>query len=244
MRYVIVNADDLGLSPGVTRGIIQAHGSGVVTSASLLVDRPASAAAARAVRDAAGLSVGVHVDLADVDARPLVDLTDPAACRAEVTRQAARFGQLVGRPPTHLDSHRNVHRRPAALVAFQQVAAAHGLPLREHTVATYVPSFYGRWDGRSHPERVSTQGLIQTLSELGPGWSEVGCHPGYVDDELCSSYRQERQLELAALTDPRVREAAAALDITFVGSSDLPAAASQGVGHVPDASATAGQWRS
>jgi len=36
-RYLIVNADDFGQSPGVNRGIIQAHEHGIVTSASLMV---------------------------------------------------------------------------------------------------------------------------------------------------------------------------------------------------------------
>src|SRR6185369_3647763 len=39
-RFVIVNADDLGLSAEVDRGIFEAHDGGIVTSASLLVDGP------------------------------------------------------------------------------------------------------------------------------------------------------------------------------------------------------------
>lgn len=223
LRYVIVNADDLGLSPGVNRGILDAHRTGVVTSTSLLVDRPASRAAAGAVRQITGLSVGVHIDMADVDGRPLADLSDPAACRAEVTRQVNRFTALLDRLPTHLDSHRTVHRLPAALPAFQDVAAAHRLPLREHALPAYVPHFYGQWDGSAHPDHISTEALIRLLTGLGPGWSEVGCHPGYVDGSLRSSYRHERELELAALVDPRVRPAAEELGITFVSFADLPA---------------------
>ena len=36
-RYLIVNADDFGLSEGVNRGIVRAHEGGIVTSASLMV---------------------------------------------------------------------------------------------------------------------------------------------------------------------------------------------------------------
>ena len=46
-RRLIVNADDLGLSAGVNRGIVEAHARGIVTSASLMVRQPA----ARQVRD-------------------------------------------------------------------------------------------------------------------------------------------------------------------------------------------------
>lgn len=47
---MIVNADDFGLSPGVNRGIIQAHEHGIVTSASLMVRRAAAYQAAQYAR--------------------------------------------------------------------------------------------------------------------------------------------------------------------------------------------------
>ena len=216
-----MNGDDLGLSPGVTRGILEAYEHGVVTSASLLVDRPASGEAADAAGRTPGLSVGLHADLAGADGRPLIDLTDTAACRVEVERQVERFSQFVGRPPTHLDSHRNVHRNPPVRQAFKEVAAEHGLPLREDALPAYVSTFYGQWDGCTHPEQISVEELIRILTGLPAGWSEVGCHPGYVDGHLRSSYRLERELELATLVDPRIREAAGMLDITFIGFADL-----------------------
>jgi hypothetical protein len=46
LRLLIVNADDLGCSRGVNRGIIEAHERGIVTSASLMVNRPAASEAA------------------------------------------------------------------------------------------------------------------------------------------------------------------------------------------------------
>jgi chitin disaccharide deacetylase len=85
----------------------------------------------------------------------------------------------------------------------------------------YESSFYGQWDGCTHPEQISVEGLIRILAGLPAGWSEVGCHPGHVDDDPRSSYRREREIELATLLDPRIREAAGALDITFVGFADL-----------------------
>jgi chitin disaccharide deacetylase len=216
-----MNADDLGLSPGVNRGILTAREHGVVTSTSLLVDRAASAAAAKAVARMPGLSVGLHVDLADADGRPLVDLTDTAACRAAVEQQVDRFSQLVGHQPTHLDSHRNVHRRPQVRRAFREAAARHALPLREDAPPAYVSTFYGQWDGCTHPEQIGVEGLIRILTGLPEGWSEVGCHPGHIDGDLRSSYRREREIELETLLNPRIREAAAALDITFVSFADL-----------------------
>src|SRR5206468_10377269 len=64
-RYLIVNADDLGYSHGVNRGILEAHSSGIVTSASLMVRWPATTDAVLAARDCPGLSLGLHLDLGE-----------------------------------------------------------------------------------------------------------------------------------------------------------------------------------
>src|SRR5260370_3831130 len=64
-RYLIVNADDFGQSPGVNRGIIEAHERGIVTSASLMVRWPAAAEAAAYARLHPRLSVGLHLDFGE-----------------------------------------------------------------------------------------------------------------------------------------------------------------------------------
>ena len=65
MRQLIVNADDLGLSPGVNRGIADAVARGVVTSTSLMVRWPSSDDAARWARAHGSVSVGLHLDLGE-----------------------------------------------------------------------------------------------------------------------------------------------------------------------------------
>ena len=64
-RILIVNADDLGLSGGVNRGIARAHDEGIVTSASAMVRRDAIEEAAELARSRPALSVGLHVDLSE-----------------------------------------------------------------------------------------------------------------------------------------------------------------------------------
>src|SRR5207249_100992 len=63
--YLIVNADDFGLSPGVNRGIVAAHEQGIVTSASLMVRWSAAAAAADYGRGHPALSLGLHLDFGE-----------------------------------------------------------------------------------------------------------------------------------------------------------------------------------
>ncbi|HSL81977.1 MAG TPA: ChbG/HpnK family deacetylase, partial [Thermoanaerobaculia bacterium] len=60
---LIVNADDLGRTPGVNAGIFAAHEGGVVSSATLMVASPAAEEAAAALPRHPGLGVGLHVTL-------------------------------------------------------------------------------------------------------------------------------------------------------------------------------------
>jgi len=197
MKSLIVNGDDFGASPGINRGVIEAHEKGILTSTSMMVDRLASAEAARLVGRHPKLGVGLHVELDSVG-----DLRPP---EAEIERQLERFVELSGHRPTHIDAHHNVNREASLLPAFVAVAERHELPLRGHCGVRHIATFFGQWDGESHPEQVGRSALADILdAELEDGFNELCCHPGYVDAELESSYSSEREAELATLCDPEV----------------------------------------
>ena len=40
--------------------------------------------------------------------------------------------------------------------------------------------------------------------EVGTGWTELSCHPGYVDPDFESVYLREREAEVRTLTDSRI----------------------------------------
>ena len=61
-RRLIVNADDFGRSPGVNRGIVEAHRHGIVSSATLMANLPWSAAAASLADSVPSLGVGLHLN--------------------------------------------------------------------------------------------------------------------------------------------------------------------------------------
>jgi chitin disaccharide deacetylase len=199
-RHLIVNADDLGTSPGVNRGIVDAHERGIVTSASLMVDRAAAADGAERAAALPRLSVGLHFEGDDVD------LSDVDIARAELDRQLERFHELVGRGPTHIDSHHHVHRAEGALDTFRQVAASLDVPLRDASPVTFIGGFYAQWEWEvTELHYVSTEFLEQVLrTEVTSEWTELGCHPGYIDPDFESVYRMEREEELKTLTDPRL----------------------------------------
>jgi chitin disaccharide deacetylase len=205
MKRLIVNGDDFGLSRGVNRGLIDAHREGILTSASMMVEAPASGEAAELTAAHPALSIGLHVVLDLPGAQP----------EHEVERQLARFVELVGRPPTHLDSHHNVHQEEPLLGAFRSVAARHALPLRGHSQAHPIMRFYGQVDPQTLAHILAT--------DVGDGFNELCCHPGYADEELVSSYSRERQDEVQTLCDAGVAAQVEACGIELASFRDLPA---------------------
>ncbi len=209
-RLLIVNADDFGRSPGVNRGIAYAHEHGIVTSASLMVRYPAAAEAAAYAAEHDDLSVGLHVDLGEWVFREgewaSVYELEPAA--DEVERQLEEFRRLTGSDPTHLDSHQHVHREEPSRSILLGLADELGIPLRHYSAVRHVGFFYGQdRDGSPLPDGITAAALVEIVTALDAGVSELGCHPGEADAELDSVYRSERAREVKALCDPIVRAA-------------------------------------
>ncbi len=201
MKYLVVNADDLGFSEGVNRGIVECHVRGIVTSASLMVGRPAAREAALLAREQHELAIGLHWDDRGVD------LEDDRAVRAGFERQLDAFQSLLGRLPTHVDSHHHAHRANGVLPLFRELVAPLGVPLRGDGPVRYVGGFYAQWEpGVTELRYVGVDFLQQLLrDEVGDGWTELSCHPGYVAPDE-SSYAAERKAEIRTLTDRRVRQ--------------------------------------
>jgi predicted glycoside hydrolase/deacetylase ChbG (UPF0249 family) len=229
-RCLIVNADDFGQSLGINRGICRAHEQGIVTSASLMVRWSAAAeAAAYAVRHPE-LSVGLHLDLAEwvcregtwVAVYEVVPADDAAAVAREVDRQLDGFRRLVGRDPSHLDSHQHVHRGEPARSMLAALARTLAIPLRHCTpTVRYCGEFYGQCaDGATLPEAITVTGLLQLLARLPAGVTELACHPAESVD-FTSMYATERTTELHSLCDPRVRIALAEQGIRLLSFRDI-----------------------
>jgi predicted glycoside hydrolase/deacetylase ChbG (UPF0249 family) len=207
-KRLIVNADDFGASAGVNRGIVESHERGIVTSTSLMVT-------GRAVDEAVALSaahpelaVGLHWDVWGEDEREF-DTGDAAAARDELERQLAEFERLLGRLPTHLDSHRHAHMEGELLPLFCEVAHPLGIPVRGDGQVTFVGGFYAQWEWKvTNLRYVSVPFLRRMLrDEVEEGWTEISCHPGYRSPGYSAVYLAEREEEVRTLTDPRIRAA-------------------------------------
>jgi hopanoid biosynthesis associated protein HpnK len=137
LKQLIVNADDLGLTTGVNRGILRAYQDGIVTSASLLVTGRAFDAAVVLARQNPELDVGLHLALVEERAvlghellptlvdetgvlpptsgeflrRALLGRINWDEVEREIAAQIGRF-QNTGLQFSHLDSHQHLHMFP------------------------------------------------------------------------------------------------------------------------------------
>jgi chitin disaccharide deacetylase len=224
MRFLVVNADDFGLSVGINAGIVQAHRAGVVTSASLMVRQPEARAAAALAAQLPELGVGLHVDLGEwieeengdwIPVYRWIDPADALAVEAEVESQLDLFEALVGRSPTHIDSHQHAHREEPLRSILGRAAKRLRVPLRHHSQFRYRGDFYGSG-------AIGVGALRRIIASLPPGATEICCHPAATADAP-SRYREERVVELASLTDPRVADAVAAGAVTLTNFAARPA---------------------
>lgn len=154
LRRLVINADDLGLTRGVNRGIFDAHDWGVLTSASLFANAPATSDAVAGLRHRPSLGVGCHLTL--VDGQPTLPpgrlptlVADDgrfrrswkpfiAACLAgrvsydEVERElTAQIDKIhsEGFRVTHLDAHKHVHAFPPVFAIVARLARRFDVPV-------------------------------------------------------------------------------------------------------------------
>lgn len=230
-RYLIVNADDFGLSPGVNRGIIKAHECGIVTSASLMVRMPAAAEAAAYAREHPSLSVGLHFDLGEWTYRngnwecvyEVAPVDDIAAAAREADKQLAAFQRLLGRKPSHIDSHQHIHREEPIRSILLGLANRLAVPLRHFSSAVrYCGEFYGQTSqGSPLPDAIGVHDLMEILAALPSGLTELSCHPGEGND-FHSMYSSEREQETKTLCDPRIQATLAGQEIQLCSFTSCP----------------------
>lgn len=153
-RLLIVNADDYGLTKGVSRAILQAHQQGIVTSTSVLAVAPAVKSTVPWLRDTEGIGAGAHLAVVGEDPPLLTALEvptlvdgqgrfasswraflprmaarqiDPDDLRLELAAQIERL-QQSGLALTHVDTHQHVHLWPGVADVVLDLAAGAGIP--------------------------------------------------------------------------------------------------------------------
>ncbi|PYY17569.1 MAG: hypothetical protein DMG60_11215 [Acidobacteria bacterium] len=156
MRRLIINADDFGMTAGVNRAIVEAHHAGLITSASVMANEPATNDAISIASRTPSLRTGCHIVL--VDGRPLskpeavltlvgsrngsgasfrrgisqlaiasfAGQVRAADVRSEAAAQISSL-QAGGLALSHVDCHMHSHILPPVLRAVLQAAYDHGV---------------------------------------------------------------------------------------------------------------------
>jgi len=246
VRRLIVNADDFGLTSGVSAGILAAHRHGIVTSTTALVTSTIDRDLAARARDA-GLGIGLHVNLTlgrpltgaaslvDGDGRFIRDARRAAAqakakdVDAEIAAQVERFVDVMGAPPTHLDTHHHVGLLPPVRESVLALARRLGVPVRSQdgmarararALGLRTPDhFFGESGPDAYWRVARTFAHLRTLPD---GVSEFMTHPGWFDDDLAySRYARQREVELVGLGTPAARAAVAAAGIVLCDFTSL-----------------------
>jgi len=152
MAQLIITGDDFGLSPQINQAIILAHQRGVLSSAALLINGPASEEAIALAKAHPTLSVGLHIALvqgrASLSPREIPDLVDQegnfpaspviagikyffhrslrAQLEREIEAQLERF-LAKGLTPSHLSGHLNLHMHPSVFPLILKILDAYDI---------------------------------------------------------------------------------------------------------------------
>ena len=181
---LVVNADDFGMSPAISRGILRAHRDGIVTSTSLLGNCPDLDQARALLAEAPNLGVGVHLAL--VEGGPVAEAArvptllaadgrfrsrgaefisawtrrhiDAADVEREFDAQVARVRD-AGIKIDHLDTHHHLGFLPVVGRTVEAVARKHGIAAIRSAIETPTLSW------ATDPRRGLKAGVL-----TGLGW--------------------------------------------------------------------------
>lgn len=204
MKYLIVNADDFGLTEGVNRGILDGHNDGIITSATLMANGPAFDSAVAASLDTPSLGVGVHLNLTQgppvcppsevssivgsdglfyptpgiLARRIMTRKVQPQDAERELRSQIEKVTS-AGIQVTHLDSHKHIHLLPPILGLVLRLAREYRINSIRFPVEPASSALGPLLSGRVGWPRMSKQYLLgRTLTTLAACQVKAVAHAG------------------------------------------------------------------
>jgi Uncharacterized protein conserved in bacteria len=211
---IIVNADDMGYTRGVSEGIIEGHKNGIITSTTVMCHMPFAEKTVKMVEECPNLGVGVHLTL--TCGKPLTNpktltrpdgtflkykefyasVVDPQEVYNEYKAQIERFFEIFHRKPTHMDSHQGSHDGVSVLLKDNpELKAKHNteeiynvsMQLAKEYDLTVRRSCDYKWIDGYYGENATVENFIKIVEEnekQGIEKLEFMVHPAYCDLEL------------------------------------------------------------
>ncbi len=240
MKRLIVTADDAGLDPGMTAGVIEAHRNGIVTACSVVANGVAFDDAIGRLRDTPSLAAGIHLALVEERAlttgkpMPRDYVHFMLANKGDVERELrAQIEKVLatGLHVSHLNGHQHLHMLPKLFELVERLAIEYHIPyirrVRDYGGRVPLPrrlaiNGLSRLGRRAKGTNDRTIGVanaghldaaqILELLDYVDGLTELVTHPG-LSVTRYPHWRYEWDQETAALCDPRLREAITARGI-------------------------------
>lgn len=236
-KYLIVNADDFGYYSSADEGIVKSAMEGIVTSATVVVNMPYAERAAGLIsgmKELSPLSTGLHFNLTHgnslcgdipsltdgkrsfyLSVNDLADAATHEDIAKELHAQINQFQKLFRKIPSHIDSHKHIHRKQNVLNAVIEGAKIYAIPVRSNSPyvherlkrAGIATTDYFIGDVSVGPFWTKEK-LITTLMNLPAGITELMCHPGFADKrgEYIGFYNAQREGELSSLCDDEIKQ--------------------------------------
>ena len=213
MKKLIINADDFGYRKDINKGVIYAYKNGLVTSASMFIERDGSVEAVALAKENPSLGLGLHLDIDkyfEVDHHQGIiagtlggQALDPENIRSEARRQIELYLSF-GFQADHIDSHHHAHLHPTVFPIVCKLAAEFNIP-----VVRVFPKFYKDPGEYDNAMKIISDNKLKAIDHFIEGWywgnvdepyqvAELMTHPGY--GELW------REAELAHCCQPQLKQ--------------------------------------
>lgn len=253
---LIINGDDFGITHACNLAIIDCFQNGSLSSTSMMTNMPWAAEAAKLWEENPELSVGIHLSL--TAGKPLTnvpslvkedgtfnkailkdpDLADPKEMEQELEAQIAKFVELTGKLPDHINSHHGIEMIPQGERLLEKLSRKYDLPIRaflnkprDHTYnVEYVVPYWPMPENFFTRDQNAPLALEEALSGITPEmlqsdeYFELAGHPGYVDKDLIeiSSLQQGRAYDAANFSSQALRDWMKENQVELISYKDLP----------------------
>ena len=243
-RFLIINADDLGISPEVNRGIFMAYEKGGITDSSFLIKGPYVHQALEMIKKEPSFQVGIHIDL-----DPLLGWESPGIERLprqkllemmnepdfikkikqEIDTQMTAFLD-AGLIPSHIDTHHHVHGFTPIFESLVEAMSRHNIRAIRFSKKGYsllgreeisITAAHAQWMEDAlrekkiiHPDHLIDPLFPFSLKEIPQGVSELMVHPSMGGD-------QWRQRDFEMLRDPLFLSTVKDQGIQLIGFAEL-----------------------
>lgn len=236
MRQLIVRADDLGYSEGISLGILAAHRDGIVTCTSVMINMPYAKKAIELAKQYPNLSLGLHVNVTNGKAigprDKIVGLVDEDGvfissnirrkqildkkelfteeeAYYEAKAQVELFKELVGRLPDYIDVHvLEVEPLLNAICRVQEEYNIQACPYNDDDFKICADQVMEQYNFYQYDHEHFVNIFEEEHFIFHDRVDLFVCHPGFIDyyASTHTSMIQERLWDFGLVTDSKVKE--------------------------------------